>query len=147
MNRWLCACLATAVCLLSCQPKDRLSYAIRDFDPTLQPYLTAAVSTGLIGYDSASRFIREHTSTEDLRRLTHSEHPLLRTLALWALVERPSVDHFAVIMGNLSDTAVVLEDRGEFGDRQIRVSDFLLQHAKWRSLAARDSRDRSSAPP
>jgi hypothetical protein len=138
MNRWFCACIA-AMCFAGCFRSERATYAIRDFDPALQPYLVAAVSSGIVGYDSASLFIREHATTEELSRLAHSEHPLLRALALWALVERPSVDHFSVIMGHLSDTAMVLEDRGEFGADEIRVSDFLLLRAKWHSLAARDS--------
>ncbi len=57
------------MCFTGCFRSERATYAIRDFDPALQPYLVVAVSSGIVGYDSASLFIREHATTEELNRL------------------------------------------------------------------------------
>jgi len=81
--------LVRPLILPACHSHDRPTYAIRDFNPTLQPLLIAAVSTGEVGYDSASVFIREHATTEDLS--CPGRKSPIRGNAHRALVERPRV--------------------------------------------------------
>lgn len=74
-----------------------------------------AVSTGIVGYDSASTFIQKHATNEELTLLGRSEHPILRTVALREMLSRTGFDHFGVIMNHLNDTATVAIDAGEWG--------------------------------
>lgn len=122
---------------LSCSNYNRTSYAIRDFDKTLQPYLTIIVSQGILGYDTATSYVRQHVTDIELKRLIKCEHPVLRALAFREMLDRPTFNHFESIMKNLDDTAIVATDVGEWGIRYLRVSDDMLQHGKWKDTLAR----------
>ncbi len=122
--------------LAGCNHDVRTTYAIRDFSKTLQPYLVSVVSEGVVGHDTATRFIIKHITDEDLKRLSQSEHPVLRTLAFREMQDRPTFDHYNLIMTHLDDTAIVSIDDGEWGIRYRRVSDEVLQHGRWKDTFA-----------
>jgi hypothetical protein len=120
--------------LVACGPNEHSS--IYDFNNSLRPYLLTIVNKGVAGYDSAENYIEAHISDVDLRKLSRSEHPVLRTVAFRIMLERPSFDHFNIIMNNLDDTAVVAIDAGEFGIEYKQVSDDLIWHGRWKDSTA-----------
>lgn len=123
---------------LSCRSGDKKLAAIRDFGPSLRPWLVRAAGTGIAGYDTATRFIEAHATDKELMSLSRSEQPLLRAIALETMMNRPSFDHFKVIMDHLDDTAIITMDAGEWGFRQRTVSDFLVESCgKWKTIADR----------
>ena len=130
------AVITVMVFFCYCNPVDKPMFAIRDFKKSLQPYLLHVVSRGIVGHDSATRYIQLRTTVEELERLSKSEHPVLRAIAFEAMLERPEFDHFAVIMNNLSDTAVVSRDQGEWGFQHIKVSDHIIENGRWKDTAA-----------
>src|SRR5882724_7664519 len=130
--------LPSVVCfyllLVSCRQVEHSSYAIRDFSPSLQPYLVNIVSNGVSGGDdSASVYVAQHTSNKELEQLARSEHPILRATALVDMLYRPGFDPFAVLMTHLNDTALVTVDMGEFGTKYSTVSDRLIAESRWHS--------------
>jgi hypothetical protein len=131
--------LTYSILLSSCGTVGDKSVAIRDFAPSLQPYLTQAISTGIVGPDSSSIFIEDHATDDQLAKLSHAEHPILRALALREMLRRRTFDHFDLVMKHLDDTAIVATDGGEFGIWFRTVSDYILENAKWKTIAARDS--------
>ncbi|HEY4149114.1 MAG TPA: hypothetical protein VGM41_09300 [Chitinophagaceae bacterium] len=131
--------LLSILFLSACRTGVGPTYAIRDFRPALQPALVTIVSNCILDdYDSASKFIINHASNEELKQLSASEHPLLRALALKAMLGKPGFDSYRVMMEHLDDTAVVAEDMGEFGSQYIKVSDFLIQQGTWKSHADKE---------
>jgi hypothetical protein len=121
----------------SCKRDGQNSFAIRDFNETLQPYLVKIVSQEIVNYDTATRFIKQHATDKELKQLSNSEHPVLRALAFREMLDRPTFDHFDLMMNNLDDTAIVATDAGEWGIRYLRVSDDMLQNGKWKDTLAR----------
>lgn len=125
--------------LTSC--KDNVSnnkFAIKDFRQILQPYLIKAVSKGYVSYDTSTSFISKNATDLELRQLANSEHPILRAIALRVMLERPTIDHFNVLMTNLTDTAIVSIDNGEFGLKYEMVSDYMLQCGKWNDTLSKN---------
>jgi hypothetical protein len=120
-----------------CNTGDKTTFAIRDFKKSLQPYLIKVVSIGVVPYDPATEYIQSHATDEELERLSKSEHPVLRAVAFRAMLERPGFDHFAVIMNNLSDTALVAVHKGEWGIQYVRVSDDIIENGRWKDTVAR----------
>jgi len=132
----LIVCVAVLPC---CRQNTKNSYAIRDFNNTLQPYLTEVVSQGIVGYDPATTFIEKHATDKELKQLSQCEHPVLRALAFREMLNRPTFDHFDLMINNLDDTAIVATDAGEWGLHYLRVSDdMLINGGKWKDSAARD---------
>ena len=119
----------------ACKNKEKYPYAIRDFKSGYRPYLEEAVSKNLVGYDSCIRFIKEKLSDEELLKLSNSEHPTLRAVALEELVYRKSVDQFNVIKNHLDDTAIVVKDNGEFGVQFATVTDNMIMETDFRDSA------------
>ena len=137
INTWLSFITAAIACIFTaCTETQSRSYAIRDFSESLQPYLRKIVDKGIVGYDSNTKFIERNATDIELEKLSRSEHPVLRAIALREMMERPGFDHFQVIMNNLSDTATVAVEEGEWGIRHYRVSDDMLHHGKWKDSAA-----------
>ncbi|HEV7781062.1 MAG TPA: hypothetical protein VGO58_07330 [Chitinophagaceae bacterium] len=128
--------LLTGLLYLSC--KSNSSYAIRDFESSLQPHLVNIVSEGIIGHHKSIQFIEENTTDGDLQKLARSEHPALRAVAFSVMLKRSSINHFKLIMNNLADTAIVALDWGEFGIRYRTVSDYLLDRAEWDDTISRN---------
>ncbi len=120
---------------LSCKNDAKYSYAIKDFDKTLQPYLTQIVSKGIVGYDTAISYVETHASDKELTELGNSEHPVLRAVAFRIMLRKPSFNHFDILMGHLDDTAVVATDYGEFGIRYCKVSDDIIENGRWKTIA------------
>ena len=65
------AFVAALLCLLSCT-QHPATYAIRDFPDTLQRWLTRAINTGIVGYDAATVFIRDHASDSEITLLSRT---------------------------------------------------------------------------
>lgn len=122
--------------LVACSNSSGNSFAIRDFSQSLQPYLRKAVEQGIVGYDSNTKFIERNATDKELEKLSQSEHPVLRAVALREMLERPGFDHFHLIMNHLSDTAIVAVNEGEWGIVHHRVSDEMLHNGKWTDTAA-----------
>jgi len=137
MRRWRLLILIPASWLLSCAGHPNNPVAIRDFRKSLQPYLTDLVARGIVGFDTSVWYIENQTTDSELSQLSKCEHPVLRAVALRAMLKRNSFDHFDVIMNNLDDTATVATDNGEFGIKYNTVSDDLLENGRWKDTAAR----------
>ena len=129
--------VASLFSLSSCSYDNRNSFAIRDFNKTLQPYLIKVVSKGIVGYDTATRFIKKHATDKELKQLSQSENPVLRALAFREMLDRPTFNHFDLMMNNLDDTAIVATDAGEWGISYLRVSDDMLEHGRWKDTMAK----------
>lgn len=130
-----------ATLLYSCKAKTkspskaRYPYAISDFPESLQPDLVRLVEKGIVeGNDTSLR----KASDADLIRLGNAEHPLLRVAAFREIMERPSFNHFDVVMNHLDDTALVFFDVGEFGIKDGSVSDDILFNTTWKTEAEKD---------
>jgi hypothetical protein len=125
---------------LACKPAKPIpSFAIRDYPDTLQPWLTRAINTGIVGYDAATTFIRSHATDSEITMLSQAENPILRTIALYEMTHRPGFNHNQVMMTHLDDTAVIFEDVGEWGIQLWSVTDCMIDNGRWRTEAARDS--------
>jgi hypothetical protein len=130
--------LTAAIFLCSCSHRNTPPYAIRDFDPSLQPYLTQAVGTGIVGFDKATLYIKTHATDEQITRLSQAENPMLRAIALREMIRRPGFNHFNVIMSHLDDTAMIAWDAGEWGIKFCSVSDDMVSNGKWKTKADHD---------
>jgi hypothetical protein len=127
--RIIICCLVIAG--MSCHNKQRYPYAISDFPNRYQPYLVSILNTGIAGFSDEEKYVGEKFSNADLKKLSKSEHPLLRTVALRKLLDRKSIDHLSLILSHLSDTAWVSIDMGEWGYNYCMVSDDMLDHTIW----------------
>jgi hypothetical protein len=127
--------LALAIVFFSCEQRNKYPYAIKDFRKTLQPYLTHIVTKGIVDWDSS---LHTMATNEELSRLSKSEHPLLRAVALGEMLDRKSFNRFDILMNHLDDTATVPVDGGEFETWYGTVSDYMLQEAHWRDAAAKN---------
>lgn len=126
------------ICLTySCGRQQSTPPAIRDFSDSLRPALVRALGTGIIGSDPATWYIRDHATDEELKLLSRSEHPILRTIALREMTTRPSFDHLKVMLQNLDDSAIVLDDHGEWGLQLRTVTDVMIEKGKWKTIADR----------
>jgi hypothetical protein len=123
--------------IAGCNNHTKTSFAIRDFNKTLQPYLVTVVSKGIVGYDTATSYICRHTTDEEIKQLSQSEFPVLRAVAFREMLDRPTFDHYNLMMSNLDDTAIVATNAGEWGIRFMRVSDDMLQHGKWKDTVTK----------
>jgi len=134
----VCIVLAGLFLFSSCISNNKNSYAIKDFSNSLQPYLTTIVSSGIVGYDSLTYYVRKNATDEELRKLSKCEHPILRAVAFREMLDRKTFDHFNLIMNNLDDTAMIITDQGEFGLSFTTVSDDILEHGKWKDTVAKN---------
>lgn len=123
---------------ISCSSNHSNSYAIKDFSNDLQPHLFKIISTGIVGFDSSTYFVRKNTTDDELIKLSRSEHPILRAVAFREMLSRGSFDHFNLIMNNLDDTATIITDEGEFGLKFTTVSDDILENGKWKDTIAKN---------
>jgi hypothetical protein len=101
----------------------------------LQAYLTKIVSNATFNLGTTTRYLEAHVSNKDLRRLSHSEHPVLRAAALSIMTERAAFNNYDVVMSHLDDTAQIAIDGGEFGIWFRTVSDNLILHSTWKNSA------------
>lgn len=129
--------VSVSVILHACTGHANYRAAIHDFRPALRPYLSALVSRGVVGGDTSIHYIEKSASDKELMQLSKCEHPVLRSVAFIVMLDRPSFDHFSLIMNNLDDTAVVPTYEGEFGIAYHTVSDNLLYDGKWKDTVER----------
>ena len=122
---------------LSCKTDNSNIYSIKDFRKPLQPYLIRIVSKGIgVCYDSA---LRNMASDNELTQLSKSENPILRACAFQEMLHRKSFNHFDILMNNLSDTATIPTDAGEFGLIFKTVSDYVIQEGEWNSIEEKNN--------
>lgn len=121
----------SAILFCSCTVDNKYNYAIKDFGKSLNPHLTKIVSNGIVMYSDSA--LRNIASDKDLNQLTQSEHPVLRASAFRELFYRNPLKNFDIVMSHLDDTAMVRTDGGEFGIFSNKVSDDILQEAKWKT--------------
>lgn len=76
--------IVSITALVGCGPKKHSS--LYDFNSSLQPYLLTIVNKGVAGYGSAENYVEAHISDADLRKLSRSEHPVLRTVAFRIII-------------------------------------------------------------
>jgi hypothetical protein len=121
---------------LSCNQEGNRTYAIQDFNRSLQPHLIEIVSKGIVmDYDNS---LRKMATDKELIKLGQSEHPILRASAFREMLDRKSFNHFDILVSHLDDTALVAIDAGEFGIWFRTVSDDILQEAGWKTQEAKD---------
>ena len=131
-TRKLLSCFIFALLFWSCKPEGKYPYAIKDFRKELQPSLTQMVTQGFVWHEDS---ILKDASDKELEQLGYSENPILRAAAYRVMLNRKSFDHFKIIMNHLDDTAVVTIDAGEWGIWFKTVSDDIINHARWKSMA------------
>ena len=120
----------------SCKTDNKYNYAIKDFRSSLQIHLTKMVEKGIVMYSDSA--LRNMATDDELKRLSKSEHPILRAAAFREMLERKSFNHFDIIIDHLNDTALVFTDGGEFGIWDRTVSDDILQVANWKTHEEKD---------
>jgi len=81
----------------------------------------------------------------ELKDLSQSEHPVLRSSAFREMFHRKSFNHFDVLMSHLDDTAIVDTDAGEFGIWTRTVSDDILAEASWETHEAKNKDHRTGS--
>jgi len=133
--------------ITACKTEHENKVAIRDFRKSLQPYLAELASKGCVYSSNATQYIKVNASLEELKQLSQSENPIFRAFAFRAMLERPGIDHFQLIMTNLDDSAIVATDdavgreggasRDQLQIEFSRVSEYLLTHGKWKDSNAR----------
>ena len=126
-----CLLFFTAILCWCCRPPGPFPYAIKDFSPALQPFLTYKVSKAFVGFgdDSLSNMLTD----KELTQLSRCEHPVLRAIAFREMLERRSFDHFRVIMEHLDDTAIVTTNEGEWGLGYSTIADDIIRNAGWKT--------------
>jgi hypothetical protein len=128
-----------AVIGFACTNRSTYPFATKDFRPELQPHIERIIESGIAGYDSSTRYINDHATDSELRKLSRSEHPVLRLVALQIMQERDSTDEFNFIISHLDDGATVAVDEGEFGIKFRRIPDIILQRLlRWKSVKKED---------
>lgn len=121
--------------LITCKPSPAIKYpfTIEDFPDSLRTDLTKIVNYGFIGspsYEPADN-LRKRISDEDCKKLSLSEHPILRSLALDILCNRHHLDHYAIMMQHLDDTAYVNWHFQCASFTFITVSDYMVKEYHW----------------
>lgn len=124
--------------LAACRNNDDQYYSIRDFDARWRVYLITILNQGYVNYDTAYRFLKTHLADDELKKLRQAEHPIWRAVAYDIMLNRPSFDHFSLIMDNLEDTAIVAFDWGEWGVGFCTVSDYLVENGRWKDTVAKN---------
>ncbi|HEY8897475.1 MAG TPA: hypothetical protein VIM79_21770 [Niastella sp.] len=114
-----------------CRPPRPFPYAIKDFSPSLQPFLTYKVSKAFVGFDDDS--LSNMMTDKELTQLSRCEHPVLRAIAFREMLERRSFDHFRVVMEHLHDTAIVAVNEGEWGLGYRTIADDIIRNAGWKT--------------
>ncbi|MFT4022233.1 MAG: hypothetical protein QM664_00455 [Flavihumibacter sp.] len=131
MTRVIITVFALVFLILSCKERNGYTYAIKDFRKAVQPGLFKIVEKGFVSESDST--LAGMATDEELKKLTHSEHPVLRASAFREMIKRNSFDHLSLILHHLDDTALVATDGGEFGIWYRMVSDDILQEYNWKS--------------
>lgn len=124
--------------LTGCSNKNEYGYTIRDFPDQHQRYLYDIITSGVVGLSPSEDSLSMKFPNEELKKLSKSEHPLLRAVALRLLLERAGVDHQSLILSHLDDTALISMDYGEWGFRHTTVADDVLDHSTWKTEEDRE---------
>lgn len=119
--------------LLSCGAYGQQDYAIKDFPADLRPLLRSIVDKGYIESDSITKRFHTIATDEEIIKLAHSEHPLIRATAILEKLERDSLADNNFLIQHLDDTAVISKDVGEWGLQYTTVVDIMLDNAEWAS--------------
>lgn len=117
--------------LFSCGDKKPYPNKISDFRPELQIQLKKLQKeNNLYSLDTtASSFLKENCSKEELEQLIECEVPLLRVIAFRTLITRKDKDYFKILLGHLTDTSKVFWSSGDLVGEPM-VTDLLIDEAK-----------------
>lgn len=127
------------ILIISCKRNNsKYPYAIKDFSRELIPYLETTVTHGYVGYDTSKNYVEKYATDKELNKLSYSEHPVLRAMALRTLLDRKKGDHYNLIISHLSDTATISVDQGEWGINYTTVADDMIENAYWNTLEDRE---------
>jgi hypothetical protein len=116
--------------------KTKYPYSINDFKPEFRKHLQNTVNLGIWGAGYSlddSRYAEEfnkYCSVTDLKKLLHSEHPLLRAMAFWLLIDKDSNNIEHLLLTSLDDTAIISVNHGEFGITTEYCADYYLETTK-----------------
>lgn len=134
---WIYIILFGGLLLFSCKNVHRNHYAITDFKESLQPSLREIVSKGWLEWSNAEHALDKEATDKDLMQLSRAEHPVLRGFAFRAMLKRPTIDHFKLLMNNLDDSAMITVYNGEFELGFVTVSDDFIENSKWKNRQAK----------
>lgn len=156
MRRFFLTVILISSLIYAANSQIKYPYSFKDFNPALRPYLEKIVNAGGdCYYVSGSNYLIDSTSVDELKKMTLSEHPLLRAAAFHALCYKgnnpksdsilstyPETAHTdslinvesrrnsnlidSILLNHLDDTATITFCRGEFGRAYIYVSDYYL---------------------
>lgn len=118
--------------LLSCTDLSEHTYAIKDFNVLLQPYLKNIVSVNIVRFNHNTEAIKKLATKDDLIKLSKAENPVLRAIAFYLMLDTALFNHFDLIMNNLDDTSIVFVDEGEWGIKCKKVDDYIIENGKWK---------------
>jgi hypothetical protein len=113
----------------SCGSRERFNVHVSDFEGAQQVVLKRILTDGFA--DALNKQDDSLFTDQDLLRLTNSESPLLRAVALDELKRRQGTGFGKIGINHLDDTAFVLHDHGEFGLGFETVTDVALELSKW----------------
>jgi hypothetical protein len=121
----------------ACREGTSYPYTIRDFPNHLRPYLTAIIREGVIGSKNEYAIDSLHSLASDatIIKMTRSEHPLLRSVALSIATHRDHPDHYKIMMDHLDDTARVSWYFQCLSYPHVMVSDYLIWRYEWKTEA------------
>jgi hypothetical protein len=136
MYKILSLLLALVVIVSSCKQQQKYPYAIGDFPEKYQSQLVEIVSRTVA---TQPDYVRTKFTTQELEKLSKSEHPVLRAWGLRTLLSVKKVNAVDLIISHIDDTAIISVDHGEFGEWDETVTDDLIFHAEFTSKAERDS--------
>jgi hypothetical protein len=129
------------VFLVSCQDKTPYPYSISDFAKVHQTHLYNIVTAGVVKHEAtweSEKYIEKNFSDAGLKKLARSEHPVLRAVALRALLGRKSVNHQSILLSHLDDTALITVYIGGWGLFHRMVADDMIIHARWKTPKAKN---------
>lgn len=128
--------ILVAILLNSCKTEMKYTYTIKDFRKPLQPLLYNIVSKGIVSFFDTT--LEKIITDQELKQLKQSEHPVLRTWGIKAMLYRESFNHFDIMKNHLDDTAIVGFDHGEFGILYNTISDEIIQGFEWKNIKEKE---------
>ncbi len=132
MKKWILIFFYLTV-VISCRKNSKNSYSISDFNTSHRKYLQRMVTQAIFDYDTTYKYIEKNLTPTELKKLSKSEHPILRLAALEIIKDKNKGDHYALINDFLDDTAIVIVDEGEFGQNLRKIADVIFNRSEWRS--------------
>jgi hypothetical protein len=118
-------CIATLLIFYSCNSnKTKYPYSLKEFKPALRFNLEKLINRPYIDYvdEEVHNYLSNHTSEQELKKLLHSEHPILRAISFKYLSEIDHINVGEVLLSHLDDTAAIFI----YDENPITVSDYCI---------------------